>query len=231
MKYRLLLIAASIAGLVGCPDDSNQNNRIEQQTFTIEVKNVTANQPLSPLAILLHDDSFSLFTVGDAASTELEQLAESGDNSSLLELKATESQIYDSISGSGVILPSQSDKVTITADPYQSSHLSVATMLVNTNDGFLGESGILIQGFDIGDQQTVMMNVWDAGSEMNSETQSTIPGPAGGGEGFNAQRDDSDKVSFHPGVISQDDGLTTSILNSTHRFLNPGAALVITRIE
>ena len=53
------------------------------------------------------------------------------------------------------------------------------------------------------------MDVWDSGTEANSETAATIPGPAGGGEGFNATRDDSDTVSFHSGVISQDDGLTS----------------------
>ena len=60
----------------------------------------------------------------------------------------------------------------------------------------------------------------------------TIPGPAGGGEGFNAVRDDSnDVVAFHAGVVSQDYGLANSALSANHRFLNPGAKLTITRIE
>jgi hypothetical protein len=75
------------------------------------------------------------------------------------------------------------------------------------------------------------MSVWDAGTEANDELAATIPGPAGGGEGFNADRNDDDRVAFHSGVISQDDGLASSALSANHRFLNPGAQLVITRIE
>ena len=75
------------------------------------------------------------------------------------------------------------------------------------------------------------MNVWDSGTELNDELAATIPGPAGGGEGFNTTRDDNDVVSFHSGVISQDDGLTTSALSANHRFLNPGARITITRTE
>ena len=75
------------------------------------------------------------------------------------------------------------------------------------------------------------MNVWDSGTELNDELAATIPGPAGGGEGFNTTRDDTDVVSFHPGVISQDDGLATSALSGNHRFLNPGARITITRTE
>ncbi|PHQ61813.1 MAG: hypothetical protein COC08_03300, partial [Maribacter sp.] len=33
------------------------------------------------------------------------------------------------------------------------------------------------------------------------------------GEGFNATRDDVDRVHAHPGVISADDGLANSVLS------------------
>ncbi len=112
-----------------------------------------------------------------------------------------------------------------------SQYLSAASMLVNTNDAFVGESGLSLKSLAVGDTFVMNMNVWDSGTELNDELAATIPGPAGGGEGFNSVRNDNDVVSFHSGVISQDDGLTTSALSTNHRFLNPGARITITRTE
>ena len=72
---------------------------------------------------------------------------------------------------------------------------------------------------------------YDAGTEANSESSGTIPGPADGGEGFNSERNDSQIVSAHSGVVGQDDGLTQSVLNGNHKFDNPIMAITITRMQ
>jgi hypothetical protein len=72
---------------------------------------------------------------------------------------------------------------------------------------------------------------YDAGTEANSEAKGTMPGPADGGEGFNASRDDVDFVHIHPGVISMYDGLADSVLGASHRFDNPVLAVTIMRTE
>ncbi|TKF21026.1 hypothetical protein FCV43_11475 [Vibrio genomosp. F6] len=228
MKYRILILAASVGLLAGCPDDSDKDLI---QTFTITVENQTANQPMSPLVVLGHNSDYHLFNIGQASSVALEMLAESGDNSMLLDRVNTNSDVYQAKAGAGLILPGASDTVSITLNPYQSSHLSLASMLVNTNDAFVGETDLKTTGFSVGQRYTMSMDVWDSGTEANSETAATVPGPAGGGEGFNSARDDNDIVTFHSGVISQDDGLAASALNATHRFLNPGAKLIITRVK
>lgn len=71
----------------------------------------------------------------------------------------------------------------------------------------------------------------EGGTEANSETAVSIHGPAGGGEGFNAARDDSDVIVVHPGVITSSDGLTTSALDESHGWRNPVALIEVTRIE
>jgi hypothetical protein len=77
-----------------------------------------------------------------------------------------------------------------------------------------------------------MLPAWDAGTEANSEASGTIPGPADGGEGYNATRDDLvNFVAIHRGVISADDGLNSSILDESHRFDNPVARVMIERID
>lgn len=228
MKYRILLVAASVALLAGCPKtDDDKTYR-----FTVNVTNLTANQPMSPLALLTHNESYQLFSVGQSASVELERLAEGGSNAELIALMNGNANIHEGISGHGLILPGTSDQVTFTVDPDSYGYLSVASMLVNTNDAFVGESGLSLKSLSVGEHFEMNMNVWDSGTEANDELASTIPGPAGGGEGFNATRNDSnDVVSFHPGVVSQDDGLASSTLSAVHRFLNPGAKITITRIE
>lgn len=176
-----------------------------------------------------HSSDYQLFTIGQPASEALEMLAESGDNSALLSEQADGISLQ--VEGSGVILPAGNDTVTVTMDTSASPYLSVASMLVNTNDGFVAETATDLASLAVGESVRIAMPVWDSGTEANDEAADTIPGPAAGGEGFNSERDDNDRVSFHAGVISKDDGLGTSVLNATHRFLNPAAQLIITRTE
>ncbi|WP_322804360.1 spondin domain-containing protein [Vibrio alfacsensis] len=232
MKVRILLVAASVGILAGCPSDDDDNAVMKSYRYTVNVANLTANQPLSPLAVLTHNEDYNLFRVGQAASVELEHLAEGGSNTELLALMDSNDSVYQGVSGNGLVLPGESDQVTITVDPSHYGYLSVASMFVNTNDAFVGETGLSLKSLAVGESYEMNMNVWDSGTERNDEMASTIPGPAGGGEGFNATRDDgSNRVAFHAGVISQDDGLANSALSANHRFLNPGAKVVITRVE
>ncbi|MDR9827280.1 spondin domain-containing protein [Vibrio sp. FNV 38] len=233
MKTRILFIAGAVTVLAGCPNDDDNNSSISAsttQTYSVNVANLTVNQPMSPLAILTHNAGFKLFDIGSPASVPLEYLAEGGSNAELIALMDSDSSVEQGLSGNGLVLAGQSDSVNVTVDssyPY----LSVASMLVNTNDAFVGETGINVSSLEVGESYTMNMSVWDSGTEGNDELAASIPGPAGGGEGFNADRNDDDRVAFHSGVISQDDGLTTSALYANHRFLNPGAQLVITRLE
>ena len=91
-NYRLLLLAASVGLLAGCPTDSDNDDPAPPEetlaTFNVEVKNTAANQPLSPLAVIGHSSDYQLFTIGQPASEALEMLAESGDNSALLSEQA-----------------------------------------------------------------------------------------------------------------------------------------------
>lgn len=231
MKYRILLVAASVGLLAGCPSDDD-NDVVKSYRYTINVANLTANQPMSPLAILAHNDKYKLFEIGKSASVELEHLAEGGSNAELLALKDSNDYVYQTLSGNGLVLPGSSDSVTFTVDPHKAGYVSVASMFVNTNDAFVGETGLSLKSLAVGESYEMSMNVWDSGTELNDELAATIPGPASGGEGFNATRNDTnDVVAFHAGVVSKDDGLANSALSANHRFLNPGAKLTITRVE
>ncbi len=175
MKYRILLVAASVGLLAGCPSDDD-NDVVKSYRYTINVANLTANQPMSPLAILAHNDKYKLFEIGKSASVELEHLAEGGSNAELLALKDSNDYVYQTLSGNGLVLPGSSDSVTFTVDPHKAGYVSVASMFVNTNDAFVGETGLSLKSLAVGESYEMSMNVWDSGTELNDELAATIPG-------------------------------------------------------
>jgi len=221
----------------GSANNNPTGNSDQDYVFTIEVTNLTYAQPLSPPAIVLHDSSYQLFSEGLEASIGLEELAESGSNASLIE----EAQSYDSvirtIAGGSIILPGSSEEFTLRLDAdldavLAESEISLVTMLVNTNDAFTGEKNIDISAFEINQSKSYNGPVWDSGTEENSETAASIPGPAANGEGFNSSREnDVNKVIFHAGVVSMDDGLASSALTQAHRFDQPASRIRVTRIQ
>lgn len=233
-KSILALIITSSLILAGCDDDDDKDVMTPEPevvvpvnvSYEVTVTNLTNAQPLSPVAVILHDTG-SLWTIGESASTALETMAEGGDNSELLALEI----VTASVSGAAPLGSGATETLTVTIEDQTDAMLSLATMLVNTNDAFTGLSNIDLSGLSVGDTWSAYTSVYDAGTESNSEAQGTIPGPADGGTGFEAERDDVDFVGMHSGVVSMDDGLTTSVLTEAHRFDNPAAYILIKRME
>lgn len=210
-------------------DNNDSANKTEMLSYNIEVNNLTSNQPLSPVLAQLHNSEYAAWKIGKAASLGLEMLAEGGDNSTLLNGKMP--NVYRSISGVAAIGPGASDMQSIQAEMSANMKLTFISMLVNTNDAFIGQTGIDLSNLVVGEEVKYFLPIYDAGTEANSELQGTIPGPADGGEGFNMARDDVDYVARHPGIVGIDQGYSESVLNSTHGFDSPAAVLTITRTE
>lgn len=230
-KSKLTLVATLALFLSACNDSDNDSTAVEtpepvEYSYTVSVTNLTYAQPLSPLAVVLHADS-KMWLVGESASITLENLAESGDNSDFI----ADSNALAAVSGEGVVLPGAASTVEISTTDRTATYFTAATMLVNTNDAFSGLTGIDISTFAVNDEKSWNLSVYDAGTEANSEAAGTIPGPADGGTGFDTTRDDVDFVGYHSGVVSQDDGLSSSVLTQAHRFDNPAVKLTITRTK
>jgi len=244
---KLILLTAALA-LCACSDNNNNNRGTptpEEPTppptveppvptpnasFDVRVVNLTAAQPFSPIALLLHDTSARLFSVGSPASNGLEVLAEGGDNTQLLD----EFNSVAQTSGAAPVGPGGSDNLSLSlnSDDTSGVRLSLATMLVNTNDAFTVANSIDVSNLGVGSSMTLTTIAYDAGTEANTEQGAHIPGPAGGGEGFSATRDDlRDQVTMHSGVVSRDDGLSSSDLSQQHRWDNPVARITVTRTQ
>jgi hypothetical protein len=230
------LLAACDDGSIRMPDNTPDDTAtptpapVNPASFDVTATNLTRGQPLSPLAVLIHDSGQAVFRIGEPASAGLELLAEGGDNSELLD----EIDGAAEASGGAPIGPGDSETLTLELADDQTGglSLSVISMLVNTNDAITGLNGIALAGMAVGDSMTYTAVAYDAGTEANNELAGTIPGPADGGEGFNAMRDDvGDFVTMHPGVVTADDGLTLSVLNQMHRFDNPVVRITVTRTQ
>ena len=128
-------------------------------------------------------------------------------------------------------MPGEKAEIMLTTEMIEGQKLSLISMMVNTNDGFTGLNAIDVSSMSVGDMQYYKTFAYDAGTEANSEAPGTIPGPADGGEGFNSAREEINKVAMHPGVVGQDDGLSTSVLTSLHKFDNPLLAVTVTRVK
>ena len=210
--------------------------------FEVQLINLTLRQPLSPVAVMAHSVGFNPFIDGEPASAGVELLAEGGDNSGLLAEAVAADEHLDSTSTMGPIPPFTIGnpngpivELSFPIEELDNARLSIVSMLVHTNDAFTGTNAFNISSMEVG--QTVRINAptWDAGTEANTETAASMPGPDFGGEGFNAARDDVfDRVHFHQGVVtsaSVESGLATADLTDVHRFDNPTARIIITRTE
>jgi len=135
-------------------NDTNTTEETPVLTYEVTVTNLSVAQPLAPIVVT----SKSLYTVGEAASVALEHLAEEGDNTMLLD--------ETSVSGTGMILPSKSETLTFKTS---TQNLSLAGMLVNTNDGFVGLNNYDLSALQKDQSVVLTLNVYDAGTEENDE--------------------------------------------------------------
>ncbi|NKC01394.1 MAG: hypothetical protein GKR90_23250 [Pseudomonadales bacterium] len=239
--YKSTIVLLLGFGLVSCGGGGSGSGRatpvvappVQMSEFQITVTNLTNAQPLSPVALIAHDGTQRIFSLGEAATIGLEELAEGGDNTTLL-AEGDANGAFQTSSSGGPVGPSESTQMTVavTEAARASLHFSIATMLVNTNDAFTAANATDVSGLGIGGSMTLRLIAYDAGTEADSEAAGSIPGPAVGGEGFNVDRDDeADRVSMHPGVLSAMDGLATSVLSDQHRFDNPVVQVSITRVN
>mgnify|MGYP000409397059 CR=1 FL=1 len=230
-----VFIAAGIL-LSGCGSD-NDNEVVTPEPveppviavnyeYEVKVVNLTTAQPMSPIAVVLHNEG-KLWEIGQSASIALEKLAESGDNSDVLNQEI----VLSGQSGVSPLPPGMNETIMVSIKDTMPNYISIASMLVNTNDAFTGITAMDISNLTVDESIYLQTSSYDSGTEKNSELMATIPGPVAGQEGYNVTRDDVDYVAMHPGVVSKDDGLTQSVLTQDHRFDNPTLSITITRVK
>lgn len=217
--------------LIGCSDNDDETDPV-MVSYRITVDNLSNGQPLTPLAVVLHENGYLPWSEGEVVTVGMEMLAEGGDPSAFLAEAADHAEVrLTAASSNGPFGPGASESVTISVEENAALQMSLASMLANTNDAYTGVSGLVIGDLAAGETRIVLAPALDAGTEENSEAMGSIPGPADSGEGFNAVRESNSVVTVHPGVLSLDDGLSTSVLTEAHRWLNPVSRIQVERIQ
>ena len=231
--HKILLSCLLPASLIlsGCADDESMSS------YTVKVTNITNAQPLTPVAVVLHKTGYNAWSIGSASTSGLEKLAEGGDTADFIaEAKANTHVMMTAVAGTEAFGPGASVSTDISIDTDEKALLSLATMLANTNDAFAGNVQVPVGAMDVNDVMTVYSHVHDAGTELNTESAGTLAGPAdvstAADKAYSATRDDiHDFVTLHPGVVTQDDGLSTSVLTEAHRWMDVAARIDITRTK
>jgi hypothetical protein len=192
------------------------------RSFEVTITNVTKGQTFTPILVASHRKGIQLFELGSPASAEIERVAETGDTGPLGALLSSLSGVRDVRSTGGLLGPGESVTVTVDA-PGPFRYVSVVAMLIPTNDGFFALNGV--EG-PAGRERDVHFSVaYDAGTEVNDEDCSVIPGPQCGGSG------DIDAGTSEGGVVHVNAGISGAGSVSPHLYdwRNPVARIVVQR--
>ena len=169
--------------------------------YTVTITNLTYDQIISPPVVVVHDGQFSLFEPGQPASNELAALAEDGMTGPLVGLLAVSPGVADHAVAGGGIPPAGSVSVDVWIQS-GASMLSVAGMLVSSNDAFAGIDGYALPFglLNALNGLTIDAQAYDAGSEANTESCDHIPGPPCGNPGVRVTDGAEGFVHVHRGI-------------------------------
>lgn len=214
MRKRLitLLAAAGMVAAFAVPAAAS-DDASAVSTYEVTITNLAATQPISPPVVATHHPRQSLFEVGAPASAGIVAIAENGDPSVAEDALSGARNVTDVVNVgqpltlAGTTFGDFSDSVTIEIEGLRGDVLSLAGMLICTNDGFAGGDSLTLPRRGTA---TYYLGAYDAGSEYNTEASLDIVdacsllGPVvldGDDNGNNNDGiDTTDVVAAHPGI-------------------------------
>jgi hypothetical protein len=232
MSLALLLTVSAGATLASDPD--------ELVTYRITIKNLNRGQPLSPPVAATHQE-MQMFQVGGMASEGLEALAEDGNQGVIFDLFNGSEDVTEAINVGvpltpyGQVVGDFEDSVSFEISAHPGDRLSLATMLICTNDGFVGLDRVrlprgkfafyVLKGYDAGTEENTEMSqdIVDACSALGPVT---LAGDPNGNEDAAVDTDPQEMIALHEGIQGVGD---LSILR--HGWFNPSGAVIIRRID
>jgi len=211
------IVAMLAIASVGIPE----SDATKPQMYEVTVTNITPGQPITPPLLVTHSKDVSLFTVGEKASVELQQLAENGNAGLLIEKLQGKSGVMDIVKGSvGHLVPANdpgdtslqySETFTVSADGNK-RYLSFASMLVCTNDGIAGIDSVKLPFFK---EKTVYAKAYDVRTEMNTEDFADLVPPCAAETGVSSNDKGTGSTNPtiaedgiiipHPGIFGDND--------------------------
>ncbi|RLA43650.1 MAG: hypothetical protein DRR06_09320 [Gammaproteobacteria bacterium] len=189
--------------------------------YEVTITNVTEGTLFTPILVVSHTPGVSLFELGQPASEELVAVAEGGDIAPFVTALEADSRVVDTADSGDVLSPGAS--VTVTVEGPRNGQISLVSMLLPTNDGFIALNGVVVPKNPYR-SVTYYSPGYDAGSEVNDELCDSIP--AGGPcepEVSNGNTPEAGVVHIHSGIHGHGD-----LVPSESDWRNPAAAITIT---
>jgi len=147
-------------------------------TFEVTITNLVATQPISPPVVVTHTAGTHFWQMGTMASPGIIAIAEDGEPSVAVAEQTGAANVTgvvnvgQPLTMAGTTFGTFGDSVTIEIDAVAGDVLSVAGMLICSNDAFAGGDSLALPRF--GRPATYYLNVYDAGSERNTEQSEDI---------------------------------------------------------
>ena len=241
-----ILVMLGAASILIAPASAKHN---DGQTYKVTITNLTPGQPFTPPILVTHTDKTSIFMVGEAASAEVQAVAENGNGAPLMAALGVNTQVHDVVAGAAPLVPANNPGAT----PFASSAtymittrgkadmLSFVSMLICTNDGFTALNSVeLPKKRSKGSKgsrgaTTVFARAYDARTETNTEDFADMVPPCQGLIGVSS--DDSGTGSSNPllaedGVVIPHVGIFggVDLHREVHDWADPVAKIVIERM-
>ncbi|MGH3681996.1 MAG: spondin domain-containing protein [Natronosporangium sp.] len=230
-----LVVPSSIV-LLGGPASASHSTA----TYRVTITNLTTSQPLSPPVVATHRPWVTLFRVGRPASDELAAIAQAGDQVPLATALADNRRVTDVVdvgrplTRSGTTTGGFSDTADLQITGAPGDRLSLATMLICTNDGFTGLDRIRLPRHGSAAQVLV---AYDAGREDNTERSGDLVDPCSalgpvelagdpnGNDDVGPATEPRGRIAPHRGISGAAD-----LDRAEHGWQEPVAVVTVTRV-
>ena len=214
----LALLAASLFSV-------SSVNASGRGDFHVTITNLTYSINFTPILVASQRRPVAIFEAGTPASDDLSAIAEGGDIGPLTTTLNHDHDVVDVQNSGGLLRPGESVTV-IVSGAHGARYISVASMMLPTNDGFIGLNNAGVSRYG---EMVFYSPGYDAGSEANDELCSNIPGPTCGGAGPSPGSDnpgDENYVHIHRGIHGIGD-----LAADRYDWRNPVARISVIRVR
>ncbi len=221
---------------VGIIGSATQANAAAEHAYDVTIENLTTGQVFSPGVIATHTMQASVWEPDAPASEGIRLIAEDGAEATAVTDLSGAAGVYAVIStlapinriGGPAGLPtSRTFRIAASAN---ANRLSVAVMLICTNDGFTGLAGVKLPGgFNV---ESHLVGAWDAGSEQNNERFNQIVDACQMAGPVSAPPDGNGRVATS-GVIARHANITGvgDLSVALHGWRFPVARITVRRVK
>ncbi|MCV6637251.1 spondin domain-containing protein [Candidatus Albibeggiatoa sp. nov. NOAA] len=235
MKFGHTLLKASVLSVA-------MMNVSHAAEWSVSITNLTYGNYFTPLLVTAHGEQIHYFQAGQTASAELQAMAEGGDLTGLVGMVNGEDADTVTNPAEGLLAPGATTTAMLNTDGNpQHMYLSVLSMILPSNDAFIGLNKIHIP--EEAGTYTYNVNAYDAGTEANNEVKNAdggqvgmlgmpaadLPGTGTGATGV-TDEETNNTVHIHRNTLGDTDetGGMSDLDSRVHRWLNPVARVTVT---